>query len=257
MTTVSAKQNSPGPSEASRWDELWNHGANQNFSIGPSFRHKLRILLRLVVKYRVSGSIMDAACGTGELLSILSERFDDLTGTDISKKALEITAQRLPKVESHLLDLEKASLPKTFDAVFCTNALEEIKDDEAALRNLSSMVNPEGLLFLVVPHRKAYWTQKDSYAGNQRRYERDEIVERLSRNGLHVVEMVTWGWPLYRLWYGAMNSVKQETVWKDQTLSWLARIAASIAYTALFFDDLFWNSSRGSILVVVARKAGR
>lgn len=236
------------------WDTLWNVPEHRAFSRGPSFRHKVRLVQSRVRKHGLRGRVLDVACGTGELLSQLGPAMTELTGADVSIRALERARRVCPRARFVQLDIEASALPETFDVIFCTNALEEMERDGEALRHMTPMLSPGGVLVLVTPHRKDYWTAKDALAGNKRRYEREELRRKLADAGLRVVELTTWGWPFYRLWYRSMARVNQDAVWEQRSLTTLARWAGELAYRLLFLDDLFANAALGSILVAVARK---
>lgn len=236
------------------WDALWDIPEHRALSHGPSYRHKMRRVWGLVRRHRLRGRALDVACGTGEFLACIAPVMDSVTGADFSVRALELARQVAPGARLLQLNIEISRLPETFDVVFCANALEEMERDEAALRNMAEMLAPNGALVLVVPHRKMYWTVKDELAGNKRRYEKEELVEKLMRAGLHVAEIQTWGWPLYRIWYRSMTSVNQTALWQQPTAGRLASWTAEIAYRLLFVDDLFTNRHAGSILFAVARK---
>lgn len=239
---------------AAAWDRLWDLPEHRVFAAGPSFRHKLRLVLSLVHREELAGRALDVGCGTGELLSALPPTMTDLTGVDISARALEQAHQHCGRGRFFKLDIERGSLPETFDVIFCANALEEMEHDEAALRHMASMLTPRGALVIVTPHRRRYWTAKDVLAGNKRRYEREELAAKLQAAGFHDLHLTTWGWPLYRLWYRLMAVVKQEVVWQTPRRAGVARWLAAAAYRALFLDDLFRGSPRGSILIALARK---
>jgi len=241
-------------STIAKWDTLWQKEENKRADVGPSFRHKMRLVLHLVRKHQLSGDILDVACGTGVLLTKLRPFATSLTGCDISEQALRIAGGIFPQAKYFRLDIEKDALPNQFDSIFCTNALEEIENDQAALNHMVSMLKPGGHLLIVTPHRKDYWTEKDVVAQNQRRYERQELKDKIQNSGLNVTEMMTWGWPIYRIWYQAMNRVNQQQVWHEKKLSIMAMVAARIAYFVLFIDDLFRNDPKASILVALAQK---
>lgn len=238
----------------SLWDTLWNRAENRLIAAGPSYRSKMRRLFQLIHRYGLRGPMLDIACGTGELLAALPKNLD-LAGTDASQRALDIAVKNCPHATLHLLNIEEASLPEKFRTIFCTNALEEMKDDDVAMRNMARMLAQDGRLFIVTTHRKAYWTRKDEEASNVRRYERSDITSLLSQAGLKPVHIESWGWPLYRVWYRLMASVNQDTLWEKRSLSLPARVASRIAYYALYVDDLFIGLNRGSILFIIAEHA--
>ncbi|MBI1833794.1 MAG: class I SAM-dependent methyltransferase [Candidatus Andersenbacteria bacterium] len=235
----------------SAWDTLWKRPENTLFASGPSFRHKLRIFLKLVRTYGPGNKVLDIACGTGELLRALPTTYE-MTGTDISQLALDKASGFSPEIRWQLLNIENDSLPEKFSMIFCTNALEEMSDDVMAIKNMAAMLEKDGRLFIITPHRKKYWTRKDKEAGNKRRYERTDMAALLQSAHLRPVVMKTWGWPLYRIWYRLMTWVNQDTLWNNQTKKTSASLASRLAYIGLFIDDLFSWTNQGSILFVIA-----
>lgn len=204
--------------------------------------------------YGLRGSIADVACGTGEFLASLDGRFSDLVGLDLSTRALEKARTICPRARYLQGNIEEQALAETFDVVVCMNALEEMSSDLAAIRHMAQMLKENGYLIIVTPHRKAYWTEKDALAGNKRRYERADLQNLLHQAGLRVRECRTWGWPLYRLWYRMMVGVDQRDVWKTSSRGTVARLASTVAYHLLRTDDLFTNTSRGSIMFAIAQR---
>lgn len=83
----------------------------------------------------------------------------------------------------------------SIDAIVCYHVLEHIPDDQAAMRELSRILKPGGLLFLQVPWRRRVVTDEDPSAPVEerlRRFGQDDHVRyygsdfesRLARNGL-------------------------------------------------------------------------
>ena len=70
------------------------------------------------------------------------------------------------------------------DYVVCSEVLEHVEDDEAAIRELARVLRAGGLACITVPHRKCYFAADDRFVRHFRRYEIDEMKEKLSRAGL-------------------------------------------------------------------------
>lgn len=236
------------------WDSLWNLAENRYFTLGPSYHHKARLLQAALTRHASGGRLLDVACGTGDYFKVLAPHFESLTGLDQSAAAIEICRREYPQFQYRLGNSDELDGEASYDAVSCLNALEEMKDDRSALAAMVSVLKPGGKLFLIVPHRRQYWTAKDQMATNQRRYERLELSALLESLGLQIEEATTWGWPLYRIWYRMMNQVKQDVVWEKKTLSFFSKIVGAVASWILYFDNFFQGSDRGSVLLVVARK---
>lgn len=233
-----------------RWKELENALIHQS----PSWRHKARFVVQLIEKYigdNPAVSILDAACGSGFLLYLLSAKYKNLTGLDHSKVALDIAQQNLPDGEFHLLNIEEEALKRKFDLIICANALEEMSNDLAVLRNIRTMLREGGLLVLVTQHSMGYWTQKDTYADNKRRYGIEEIKNKCKAVGLKNLEIFTWGWPIYQIWYPFMVKVNQEKIWRNKRLSSAANFFSMFLYSVLFFDNLFIRFGKGRALISV------
>lgn len=88
------------------------------------------------------------------------------------------------------IDITK-KIPKEFHNYFATiigiNVLEHIADDTLALRNLRTGLRKNGRLLLLVPAKKFAFTKLDHKLGHSRRYEKDEIIKKLTQTG-YVVE---------------------------------------------------------------------
>jgi 2-polyprenyl-3-methyl-5-hydroxy-6-metoxy-1,4-benzoquinol methylase len=108
-------------------------------------------------------AVLDASCGTGDCLKMLREEYGcrHLSGTDISRVALAITMETCPQAELHELDLLKEKLSGDFDIIFCQQVLEHLVEPETALRNLISMLRPNGVLVITVPDGRL-----DDFAGH-------------------------------------------------------------------------------------------
>jgi ubiquinone/menaquinone biosynthesis C-methylase UbiE len=103
--------------------------------------------------------LLDVACGTGVLLSLLHERIPsaELSGIDGSKDMLALAHKRLAGVPH--LRLEHIVLGPTaqtgfpfpaesFDLITCTNALHAMPDPIATLTAFHHLLAPEGHLIL-------------------------------------------------------------------------------------------------------------
>ncbi len=103
--------------------------------------------------------LLDVACGTGVLLSLLHERIPsaELYGIDGSQDMLALAQKRL--VVAPHLRLEhvvigpdaQAGLPfpaESFDLITCTNALHAMPDPVIMLSALHHLLAPEGHLLL-------------------------------------------------------------------------------------------------------------
>src|SRR4029077_14691482 len=104
----------------------------------------------------VGRRVLEVGSGTGVMTRYLSTR-EHLVATDIDPDYVELlrrTYADKPNVEVRALDLARLDgdgLPRLFDTVVCSNVLEHVEDDAAALRAMRSILLPAGRVVLVVP----------------------------------------------------------------------------------------------------------
>ena len=104
--------------------------------------------------------VADVGCGTGELLRELSAAWpgSELVGVDFAASRLRTTAAAAPPVTLVDADLG-AALPfgdGVFDAVFCTEVLEHLKEPVRCLREIRRVLTPGGRLTLSVPNATGF-----------------------------------------------------------------------------------------------------
>lgn len=103
------------------------------------------------------GRVLDAGCGTGFLLHWLLERGGVVpVGVDASPSQMEVLRRHLPGVEVHCGDAltfmrERQS---QFDAIFCTDVLEHVADDELLdwVETARAALKPGGVFVCRVPN---------------------------------------------------------------------------------------------------------
>ncbi len=97
---------------------------------------------------------LDAGCGDGVNLSLLT-RFDDVTvyACDYNPLRLARVKERFPSVRVSGQDLLHPDFGGTrFDVILCSQVLEHIPQDDAALAGLKGLLKPDGLLIVGVPN---------------------------------------------------------------------------------------------------------
>ncbi|HDL77504.1 MAG TPA: methyltransferase domain-containing protein, partial [Lentisphaerae bacterium] len=94
------------------------------------------------------------------------------------------------RVEVRLLDPENdrgwSELEKRFDTVICIQAVEECRDDSAALRNMARALAPGGKLVLAVSAHPELYSDWDRSLGRRRRYRPQDILEQVKEAGLEI-----------------------------------------------------------------------
>ncbi len=71
-----------------------------------------------------------------------------------------------------------------FSHTICSEVLEHVEDDQAAIGELARVINPKGTVYITVPHRKFYFAADDRFVRHFRRYEIPEMAEKIENAGM-------------------------------------------------------------------------
>lgn len=162
------------------YNNLWSELDDMK-KYGPSSRHTRR-LIRLAARHIEFQSVVDVGCGDGTLLMHLKHWFPQvqkLYGLDISEEAIQKTAAKLPGAELMCWDATQQAPPIDADLAVCSEVLEHVEDDVAALQNISQMA-PQ--IIVTVP--AGTMTEDQKRAGHIRHYTVDMLTEKCSCAGL-------------------------------------------------------------------------
>jgi SAM-dependent methyltransferase len=121
------------------------------------------------LKLPVNTEILEAGCGTGGNLAMLS-RYGNLSAMEIEEIACQIANER------KITTVKKGSLPDNiplkgeYGLIVMLDVLEHINDDIAALEALYSLLKPGGYLLITVPAFPFLWSHHDEINHHYRRY---------------------------------------------------------------------------------------
>ena len=135
------------------------------------FTARRRILARVVRHWVPIGStVLDVGCGTGGLLSDLSNDYV-VRGIDSSVRALEACRARgiTEAVEGTAMDSSTWG-PLPVDAVCLLDVIEHLDDDVATLRAARESLRPGGYVMTTVPAFQWLWSGHDTANHHRRRY---------------------------------------------------------------------------------------
>jgi 2-polyprenyl-3-methyl-5-hydroxy-6-metoxy-1,4-benzoquinol methylase len=158
------------------------------------------VALALRSKLPAKAAILDAGCGEGACSFALTSLLGDVrvVGVDIDPEgiaACRAVAAELPGRDLHFeqADVESLAYDERFDAAVCSEVLEHIQEDEAALRGLFRALKPSGQLVVHVPLRHQLQQRVlPGFRGScvfdhvRDEYLRAEIVEKIERAGFRV-----------------------------------------------------------------------
>jgi SAM-dependent methyltransferase len=132
---------------------------------------------------------LDVGCGTGGMLTLLSEFSSRVVGLDRSPTALELAGRKLPGAELHGADanaLAREFAPDSFDLVTLFNVLyhEWIDSESDVLRQVCRILKPGGLILITEAAFPSLTRRHDRLAMGARRYTLRRMQDLLIGAGL-------------------------------------------------------------------------
>ena len=233
------------------WDVAWNEAATR----GPGFRSRYDLLLGLLSRHGLAGRLLEVGAGHGHFLRQLAQRFPwvELSAHEVAPLALEAlrSLDFLTAVHDGAIDPGQVG-HAGFHAIVCSEVLEHIPDDAAALDAMVALLRPGGRLYLTVPLRVSYWTQVDDAVGHQRRYAPHQLAEMCRARGLQIDEDLSLGFPVYNAYYRLLGRTPPADAARRGRGA-LGRIVADVL-TRVFVAEQRLRTPWGIRGVVVARK---
>jgi SAM-dependent methyltransferase len=144
-------------------------------------------VIRNQLRLPAQAQILDAGCGTGVNLEILS-RLGIVTGMETDPTALQMAEWK------HVGKVVKGSLPdkipfpeNSFDLVTLLDVLEHLEQDVESLTALRKLLKPTGCLLITVPAFPFLWSSHDELNHHKRRYLLPELAEKIQNAGLSLM----------------------------------------------------------------------
>ncbi len=141
-------------------------------------------------------AILDAACGTGGLISYLQKHgFQNISGFDYSRHAVAFSQERglnvsfgdLRKVSDYRPDVQ-------YDVIICNDALYFLNDQEieSALADFKAKLKPDGILLINIHAHEAFSGTHDVAVGSTRRFVLSDFIGYAKMAGLKIKYHTYW-----------------------------------------------------------------
>ncbi len=127
---------------------------------------------------------IEIGIGNGNVSKELLKLGVPMTGADLFLSSLKFCRKRM-QIPLYQVDVLKLPFEERFDLIGIYDILEHIEDDALAIRNLYRALKPGGLLNVTVPALRSLWSPFDEL-DHKRRYEKRELVEKLTAEGFKV-----------------------------------------------------------------------
>ena len=143
------------------------------------------ILRKRAVENSLKYEKIDIILEVGSGISPVMTKTNSIIYTDLSFTAIKVLRQ-IHKKGWHVV-ADGTRLPfkaNVFSHTICSEVLEHMRDDGAAIQELARVLRPAGRLIITFPHRKFYFGIDDRFVGHYRRYEILERENKLKEYGL-------------------------------------------------------------------------
>lgn len=159
------------------------------------FEGRNRLITRTLHKYAPKmTSFLEIGCGTGFVLSAVQRAFPQtqIYGAEYFAQGLSLAQQRTPDATFFQLDARDMPFDAEFDTIGLFDVLEHIKEDQETLTEVARALRVGGILILTVPQHQFLWSVADEYKHHERRYSRDELLQKVKTAGLDVLDTTSF-----------------------------------------------------------------
>lgn len=255
-----------GPLEGEKYDARHKVWENAHQLGSPVYTLRRSLILKLLPKKGGSLHFLDVGCGTGDYARVLLERGYRVDAIDISESAVKEAVKRVPerlrsRFHSRVGDFSKLGQRALYNGIICSEVLEHVQEDESLLKQLHTLLLPQGSLILSVPADPALWSQDDVFSGHVRRYTYDNLIAKLERTGFTIERLWSYGFPILRIYtwlkiklFGkTINLVSRRDGGKTR---WIVSFTAAVVNVLVWFlDRRLLHTNRGIGFVVRCQKA--
>jgi len=209
-------------------------------------------LRKRAVEKNLENENVELILEVGSGISPVIMKFRNIVYSDLSFSAVQFLKHSYGK--GYYVVADGMSLPfKTgvFSHAVSSEVLEHLRDDRLAIKEIARVLKPLGRLIVTFPHRKFYFAIDDRFVGHFRRYEINEMKERLKGAGFRPVSVQKILGPLEKvtmcfavLCFSIFQKLKPQNV-KVPRKSLIATLFTSIfKWANLYYAILAWLDAR-------------
>jgi SAM-dependent methyltransferase len=211
----------------------------------------------------LKGKVVEIGAGLGNIASRYADAVEDLLLVEPAKNLYPRLMKRFedkPHVRTICALVESlapvagaaSSIGAPFDAALLVNVLEHVVDDVSMLRNVRTILRPEGRLLIFVPALPWLYGILDKNVGHERRYTLSGLIQRVEQAGFIVETIRYFDFPGVLPWFIA-GRVSRSRRFSDRAAKIYDRLIVPIARAA----EKYIKPPIGKNLLCIARPAQR
>lgn len=124
----------------------------------PENQQKVKSRLRQLRHDVPGGRLLDIGCGTGFIIHLAADVFDEIHGVDITPEMMAQVDRSLGNITLHEAPAEKLPFPDaSFDAVTAYSFLDHLEDVSAMFREAARVLRPGGRAYIDLCPNRQFW----------------------------------------------------------------------------------------------------
>jgi ubiquinone/menaquinone biosynthesis C-methylase UbiE len=153
----------------------------------PENQSKVKVVLK-EIRGRSGPKLLDIGCGTGFIINLAKDLFDEIHGIDISVDMLSRVDTSGGNITLHNMEAEKLSFDKDyFDVVTAYAVLHHLKNYEMVLQQAFNVLKKKGCFYIDLEPNKKYFELVARYK-DTKDADYSEVVKKEIRSVCHASE---------------------------------------------------------------------
>jgi len=143
---------------------------------------------KLAVEKNLQNENTEMILEVGSGISPVMMKSRDIIYSDLSFSAIQLLKHTYGK--GYYVVADGIRLPfksGVFSHAISSEVLEHLPDDRQAIKEIARVMKPSGHFIVTFPHRKFYFAIDDRFVGHFRRYETNEMIDRLKDAGFRPI----------------------------------------------------------------------
>jgi SAM-dependent methyltransferase len=133
----------------------------------PENQEKVRSILSDLRKKCGGGKLLDVGCGTGFIINLAKDLFDEIHGVDVTQAMMDRIDVSSGKIKLHRAPAESVPFPDaTFNMVTAYSFLHHTEDYRKVLAEGYRVLKPGGIFYVDLEPNKLFWDTMTKLAQN-------------------------------------------------------------------------------------------
>ena len=232
------------------------------------------LLRKMVIEKNLKGQRPELILEVGSGISPVMTRTSRIVYSDLSFTAIKALKQSFGRGWYVVADgMHLPFKSGSFSHTIISEVLEHLKDDQKAINELARVMQIEWHLIGTFPHRKFYFGNDDRFVDHYRRYELNDMIDRLNLAGLEAVNIQKVLGPLdkatmstvvfcYDMMQKFIKNKKEKGIRKKpfpfmKAITFLFKWANRMYMALAWLDARIWPRWFSTILLINSIKTGK